>query len=247
MIRRGTLLGEVYPVDGITNNIHDMSGLQEEEPVCYFNLPEEDKEWENMVNRSKQYMDTEEINKVRQLVHGYSDIFATPSRQMGCTDMMKHTIDTGNATPIKQPLRRKSPEQQVFIEKEIDKMLKGGVIQRSNSPWSSPITLAKKKNGSWRFCLDYRKLNNVTIKDAFPLPSMQDAIQAFSGCQFFSSLDMSAAYWQVPLAEDSREKTAFATRSGLYEFIRLQFGISNAPGAFVRLMEKVMRGIDWIK
>ena len=141
-------------------------------------------------------------------------------------------------------MRRKLPEQQVFIEKGIDKMLKGGVIQRSNSPWSSPITLAKKKNGSWRFCLDYRELNNVTIKDAFPLPLMQDDIQAFSGCQFFSSLDMSAAYWQVPLAEDSREKTAFATRSGLYEFTRLPFGISNATGAFVTLMEKVMRGID---
>jgi hypothetical protein len=102
-----------------------------------------------------------------------------------------------------------------------------------------------KKDGTTRFCVDYRKLNNVTIKDAYPLPRIDDSLAQLSGMKYFSTLDLNAGYWQVEVASHDREKTAFTTRKGLYSFKVMPFGLCNAPATFERLMETVLRGLQW--
>ena len=108
-------------------------------------------------------------------------------------------------------------------------MLARNVIQPSTSPWASPIVIVRKKDGSARFCVDYRSLNAVTRKDAYPLPRIDDTLDTLSGSQWFSTLDLLSGYWQVEMAEGDREKTAFATQSGLFEFKVMPFGLCNDP------------------
>ena len=132
-----------------------------------------------------------------------------------------------------------------MVEEEVEKMLAGEVIEPSQGPWASPVVLVKKKDGTTRFCVDYRRLNAVTIKDAYPLPQVEDCLDTMAGAQWFSSMDLASGYWQLDIREEDRDKTAFATHRGLYRFRRMPFGLCNAPGTFERVMEVVMRGLQW--
>jgi len=124
-------------------------------------------------------------------------------------------------------------------------MLRRKVIQPSSSPWASPVVLVKKKDGSTRFCIDYRKVNSITHKDAYPLPQIDDTLDTLSGSQWFSTVDLLSGYWQVEVAEEDKPKTAFTTCEGLYEFNVMPFGLCNAPATFQRLMDLVLAGIQW--
>ncbi|GFX19565.1 hypothetical protein TNCV_2074731 [Trichonephila clavipes] len=124
-------------------------------------------------------------------------------------------------------------------------MLDEGIVQPSESPWSSPIVLVRKKDGSWRFCVDYRKLNSVTKKDVYPLPRIDDTLDCLKGAMFFSSMDLRSGYWQIEIDEADREKTAFITPEGLYEFKVMPFGLCNAPATFERMMDNLLRHFKW--
>ena len=133
--------------------------------------------------------------------------------------------------------------QQEDCEKEVQSMLQRGVIEPGQSPWSSPVVLVKKKDGSLRFCVDYRKLNAVTKFDAYPLPRIEETFEALGGAKWFTTLDLISGYWQVGLTPKAKLKSAFCTRSGLYLWKVMPFGLCNAPSTFERLMEGVLQGL----
>ena len=183
--------------------------------------------------------------RILDLVLRYQHIFATPDGELGHTTLADHTIDTGDSRPIKQPPRRMPPLQRELADREVDKMLEKGFIEPSDSPWASPIVLVTKKDGSTCFCIDYRRLNDVTRKDAYPLPNINETLETLSGAEWFNTLDLASGYWQVPVAPADRAKTAFTTRKGLFEWKVMPFGLSNAPATFSRLMELALRGLHW--
>jgi transposase InsO family protein len=180
------------------------------------------------------------------MLFSFADVFAIPGGPLGRTNVVKHKIDTGDCVPVRERMRRYAPKQLEIIDRETDKMLSQDVIEPSNSPWSSPIVVVTKKDGSARVCLDVRKLNNITRKDAYPLPRIDHALESLNGAKYFCTLDLLSGYWQVPLAEDAKEKTAFSVpRRGHFQFKVMPFGLCNAPASFERLMEQILRGLQW--
>lgn len=146
--------------------------------------------------------------------------FATKERPLGRVIGYLFEVDTGNAKPIHSSLRRTSPAERAIVREEIAKMLEMDVIRPSKSPWSSAIVLVTKKDGATRFCVDYRRVNDLTIKDVFPLPRIDDMLAALSGMVMFSTLDAASGYWQVPMHPESISKTAFICTEGLFESSR---------------------------
>lgn len=200
-----------------------------------------------LVNNSSSNLTEKQRQLLSDTLARYADVFMGPNTPLGRTDLVRHTINTGNAKPIKLPPRRLSMHQKSIADQEIDKMLRADIIEPSNSPWAAPIVLVKKRDGTTRFCVDYRKLNNVTTKDAYPLPRINESLDTLSGAKFFCTLDLASGYWQVAMDESDKEKTAFATHKGLFQFKVLPFGLSNSPATFERLMEAVLSGLQWEK
>ena len=184
-------------------------------------------------------------SSAKQLLEEFHDIFAESKSDLGRTGLTQHSIVTGQAPPIKQSPRRVPFAMRDELEKQVDEMLDQDIIESSKSPWSSPVVLVRKKDGSFRFCVDYRRLNAVTCKDAHPLPRVDDCLDALSGAKVFSTLDCASGYWQVELRPEDREKTAFSTGENLYQFKVMPFGLTNTPATFQRLMDLVLAGLHW--
>ena len=176
------------------------------------------------------------------------DLFLTPGSTLtGHTDAVEHAIDTGDGAPIRCAPRRMSPQKMKKEEECVTEMLTGGQIEPSNSLWPSPVVLVTKKDGGTRFCVDYRRLNDATVKDAYPLPRIDDTLDMLAGKQWFYTLDLASGYWQLSLLLEARVKTAFATHSSLFQFRVMLFGLCNAPTTFERLMDRVLQGLPWTR
>lgn len=200
-----------------------------------------------MADNAKKGLPLEEIKHLDALLKEYSDIFSKHEFDLGCFSGVEHTIDTGDAKPIRQSMRRTPMKFQNEEEKHLQKMLKAKVIEPSSSDWCHPPVLVRKKDSGVRWCVDYRLLNNVTTRDAFPLPLIEECFDALEGMKYMSSLDLSSGYWQLSVAEEDRPKTAFITKYGLFQHTRMGFGLCNAPATFQRAMQHVLRGLQWDK
>ena len=183
----------------------------------------------------------EQQQRAKDVIKKYSFLFAMGTLDLGKTNLVKHKIELTDYTPIKDRYRRIPPHQYEEVRKHLKEMLDVGAIRRSNSPWASPVVLVRKKDGSLRFCIDLRKLNARTIKDAYSLPRIEDALDSLNGACIFTSLDLKSGYWQVELNESSIPLTAFTVGPlGFYECVRMPFGLTNAPATFQRLMESCL-------
>jgi len=230
-------------------HIATASQVTEVEPValnvkrpCSRNVPAH---LQDLYERTAEGLDPKQRKDVASLLKKYADVFSDGDSDIGRTGIIKHKIDTGDSRPVKQPLRRVPMHMNSEVDSQIEQMLEKDVIQPSRSPWASGIVLVKKKDGSMRFCVDYRRLNDITIKDAYPLPRTDECLNQLAGNSWFSCLDLNCGYWQVEVDETDREKTAFTSRKGLFEFKVMPFGLCNAPATFERLMETVLAGLQW--
>ena len=187
----------------------------------------------------------EQQNKLRSLLHEYSDLF-NENISDETTNLGEHSINTRDAIPTKVIYNRNSYKENEVIKSEIENMLKLKIIRPSRSEWTAPVVLVKKKDGSIRFCVDFRKLNNVTVKEIYPLPRINDTIDTLSGMKYFTTLDFISGYWQINIKEGDKHKTAFNTKFGSFEFNRMPFGLSNAPYTFQRIMDVMLTGFKWI-
>ena len=187
----------------------------------------------------------EQRKKAEDLIREYVDIFVGESGQVGFTDKVRHIIDVEGQKPIKSAPYRRSFAERDELDRHIDQLLSDKKIVPSDSPWASPVVMVQKKDGSMRFCIDYRRVNKVTRKDAYPLPRIDDSLDSLAGSTKFSTLDLTSGYWQVAMEKKSEEVTAFCTHRGLFQWLVMPFGLSNAPATFERLMEGVLGDIQW--
>ncbi|KAE8915964.1 hypothetical protein PF003_g805 [Phytophthora fragariae] len=186
-------------------------------------------------------MEPDERDLVIALFRQYAPIV---EKKEGCPPLAKatveHHINTGDTAPIMLRRRRHAVSENTLIDKEVDTMLSQGVIGEGEGAWGFPVVIVRKKDGSVRFCIDYRALNAVTVKDVYPLPRVDETLEALHGSRRFTSLDLHSGYWQLAVAEKDKPKTAFTTRRGLFQFRRMPFGLCNAPSTFQRLMDCVL-------
>ena len=186
-----------------------------------------------------------DFDKLKQFIEA-SNIFAYEYSDIEGSNLLPHVISTTSEKPIFIPRYRRSNYENEIISKEIDLMLKAKIIQPSNSPYSSSVVLVPKPDGSKRVCIDYRKLNAITVADNFPLPRIQDNLDSLSGSQYFTIFDLFSGYFQTFIEKQSIPKTAFTTANGHYEFLRTPFGLRNAPSQFSRLMQIIFGKYDFI-
>ena len=178
-------------------------------PVDPVRLPEHLQE---LLDRMSEDLEDPQRNRLAQTLLEFVDLFPVPGSALtGHTEAVEHTIDTGDSLPIRCAPRRMSPQKIKQEEACVEEMLTGGQIEPSDSLWSAPVVLVTKKDGGTRFCVDYRRLNLATVKDAYPLLRIDDTLDMLAGRRWFSTLDLTSGYWQVSLSPEARWKTAFAT------------------------------------
>ena len=179
--------------------------------------------------------------ELAEVITQYREVFPdVPSK----TNLIEHDVDVGDSAPIKQHPYRVSPMKKELLDKEVQYMLKNDIIEESQSNWSSPCILVPKHDGGFCFCTDFRKVNDKTKSDSFPIPRIADCIDQIGNAKFVSTFDMLKGYWQVPLTQRAREISAFVTPSGLYQYKVMPFGMKNAPATFQRMVNKLVRDID---
>ena len=179
--------------------------------------------------------------ELAEVITQYREVFPdVPSK----TNLIEHDVDVGDSAPIKQHPYRVSPMKKELLDKEVQYMLENDIIEESQSNWSSPCILVPKHDGGFRFCTDFRKVNDKTKSDSFPIPRIADCIDQIGNAKFVSTFDMLKGYWQVPLTQRAHEISAFVTPSGLYQYKVMPFGMKNAPATFQRMVNKLVRDID---
>ena len=184
-------------------------------------------------------------DKLASVLSEYDDLFMKNKSDIGRCKIAKHRIELEpDAIPHREGARRMSPDKAAKANQEVQNLLALGLIQPSYSPWASGIVMVKKKSGELRFCCDFRPLNDVTVKDAFPLPRIDESLSRIANAKIFTSIDLAWAFWQIPLKKRDRRKTAFACELGLFEWRRMPFGLCNASATFQRSITRALQKIQ---
>ena len=253
-IKRGTTLGFMQsieecdimldsPVKEICQNGPKVSRVSKGNGV---DISSWSKPLQNLFHRSSENLNENQKISLSELLDKYKGVFSSSPMDLGRTNVMHHSIPTGSARPIKLPPRR-TPK--AFVEEEekiIKEQLDAGLIRESSSPWSAALVFVKKKDGTIRPCVDYRRLNAVTAKGAYPLPRVHDCLDSMEGAKYFCSMDLTQGFFQIPVKESDIEKTAFSTsKGGLYEYLVMPMGMCGSANSFQRCVELVFRGLNW--
>jgi len=184
-------------------------------------------------------------DKLMAILTSNIDIFANTTADLTCTDTARMTIDTGSHPPIKMPPYRTPFSQRGIINKQVQEKLDAGIIRKLRSHRAFPVVLVRKRDGTTRFCCDFRKLNAITKKNAWPLPRINDILAKVGKAKYFTCLDLKSGYWQVKFASpEDAVKASFTTVDALYTWNVMPFGLSNAPSVFQHLMSEVRDGLD---
>ena len=178
-----------------------------------------------------------------QLLKMLAEFESVMSGQVGRTSSCQHHIHFKETLPVRQQPYRLPHMYRNAVEKEIEKMIKEGVIEPANSKWALPMVIIRKKDDTIHLCIDNHRLNAVTHMDAYPMPRMEEILDQVGQAKYITTLDLAKGYWQVPVAEEDRHKTAFITPGGLYQFKMMPFGLCGAPTMFQRMMDQVIRGL----
>ena len=232
-------LKPIFAVNTVDGESSDAINSDSNTIMAYEEPDVEAMEMDNDPNKLKDF-----DPRVRDILLKFPAAIASELSSVPCSEA-EHTIELINGSkPYKRSYYRIGPDERKFIDEEVAKLLKLGIIAPSRSPWGSPIVLVRKKEGTFRMCIDYRKLNEYTIGDVHPLPFLEDIFDKLSGMKVFSKIDMKSGYWQVLLSANSRSMTAFMSHKGLFEWLRMPFGLKNATSTFQRLMRKVLSGLE---
>ena len=175
-------------------------------------------------------------DKIKRFLRDNQNCFPREGK-VGYSDTIKFKVNTTDDVPVSQPYRRIPPHQLMEVKAHIQKLLEQAIIRPSHSPYASPIVLAKKRDGGLHMCFDYRRLNAKTMRDSYPLPRIEKAMDCLTGARYFSTLDLASGYHQIAVEEADKHKTAFITPFGLFEWERLPFGLSGVPACFQRFMQ----------
>ena len=180
-----------------------------------------------------------------RLLSTHEYLFSRGPYDFGKTNLIEHCLDTGDARPFRQPLRRQPETYVKEIDCQVTEMEAHGIVERAASPWASNVLLVNKKDGTFRLCVDYRQLNKLVYKDTYPLPHIDTCLGSLNGATWFSTLDLRSGYHNIPIRHADKDKTAFITRRGCFRYNVLPFGMSTAPANFQRLMDLVLCGLTY--
>ncbi|KZR97200.1 Uncharacterized protein APZ42_008061, partial [Daphnia magna] len=183
-------------------------------------------------------LNEEQRLRVLDAVSKHIKCFPTDGK-LGSTSLVEFSIDTGDAKPQRSNPIRASYSERKIIAQKVEEFVRKGLARPSTSPWAASVVFVKKKDQDFRFCVDYRRINSVSKRNVYPLPRIDDVLDRWAGAKWFASIDLRSGYYQIPVAEKDREKTAFITPDGLYGFTRMPQGLHNGPACFQRLMDRV--------
>ena len=252
LVKKGSEIGRAYPINEVIEDQENIlvqnvqeANQQEGDPSSHGEGDIMPEHLQELYSSSCANLSEEQKCQLAQLLIEFQDVFAKDQFDLGDFHDIEHTIDTGNARPVMHRIRRTPVCFAGEEEEHLQKMLKAGVIQESISDWASAPVLIRKRDGTVRWCIDYRALNLVTVKDVYPLPLVDDCLDTLAGSVWFSKLDANSAYFQVRVKEEDRKKTAFITKYGLFEHVRMGFGLCGAPATFARAMNLILRGLNW--